>query len=186
MEKTLILIALAALAILFTYQYRTNKQWEELLVNKQGSFNQRRSLKRRKSKSYMSAAAFCFVAMAGVSILPQNLAVKDASMGADIRMMESGGIDFEESDFEEDETVEMAEDSFDATAEAADEEVSLQEILSSNFADLYTLEEETELSHDYEVREVFSYDNKEYEIVEQNENFYLNDNNVFYHLSVNE
>ena len=107
-------------------------------------------------------------------------------MGADIRMMESGGIDFEESDFEEDETVEMAEDSFDATAEAADEEVSLQEILSSNFADLYTLEEETELSHDYEVREVFSYGNKEYEIVEQNENFYLNDNNVFYHLSVNE
>ena len=71
-QKYIIAGCLGALALYLFVQYINNRKWENLLIDKQKSFNTNKKI-RRTSDRLISSMAVCLVAAVGISVVPLNL-----------------------------------------------------------------------------------------------------------------
>lgn len=70
--RPLLIIGMIILTAAVFYQYFQNKKWEDLLENKQQSFNVKNKLKHKTSTNYRNALAGCMAALVCVTVMPSS------------------------------------------------------------------------------------------------------------------
>ena len=171
-QKYVIAGCLLALALYLFVQYVNNRKWENLLIDKQKSFNTNKKI-RRTSDKLISSMAVCLVAAVGITVIPVSLPFDGGvrsmknSMSTDAVMPESA----------EEEVTVMADikseddGDYESYADAAENALGFN-------ADDYQVAEEVEALESYEVIE----ETDEASYLYADGEFYLLKDGVFYRL----